>query len=75
MTRVSSLLISVLLLASASATGMAQAPMAGVDAATISRIRGEAMTRSQAMETHCGCRRSTGRAPRARRRLNKAPTG
>lgn len=50
MTRVSSLLISVLLLASA--TDMAQAPMAGVDAATISRIRGEAMTRSQAMETH-----------------------
>ena len=50
MTRVASLLISVLLLASA--TGMAQAPMAGVDAATISRIRGEAMTRSQAMETH-----------------------
>ena len=79
MTRVSSLLISVLLLASASAsasaTGMAQAPMAGVDAATISRIRGEAMIRSQAMETHCGCRRSTGRAPRARRRINKAPTG
>ena len=50
MTRVASLLISVLLLASA--TGMAQAPMAGVDAATITRIRGEAMTRSQAMETH-----------------------
>ncbi len=30
----------------------AQAPMAGVDPATISRIRGEAITRSQAMETH-----------------------
>jgi len=30
----------------------AQAPMAGVDPATISRIRGEAITRSQAMDTH-----------------------
>jgi hypothetical protein len=30
----------------------AQAPPAGVDPATINRIRGEAVTRSQAMETH-----------------------
>ncbi len=30
----------------------AQAPVAGVDQATVSRIRGEAITRSQAMETH-----------------------
>lgn len=32
------------------ARGAAQTP--GVDPATISRIRGEALTRSQAMETH-----------------------
>jgi len=50
MTRVSSLLIAVFFLASA--TGIAQAPMAGVDPATVNRIRGEAITRSQAMETH-----------------------
>ena len=30
----------------------AQVPMAGVDPATVNRIRGEAITRSQAMETH-----------------------
>ena len=30
----------------------AQAPPQGVDAATVNRIRGEAITRSQAMETH-----------------------
>ncbi len=49
MTRVSILLLSVIFLASA--TGTAQAP-AGVDAATVNRIRGEAITRSQAMDTH-----------------------
>lgn len=49
MKRALSLLVPVLLLASA--TGAAQAP-AGVDQATINRIRGEAITRSQAMETH-----------------------
>ncbi len=48
-TRVSILLLSGVLLASA--TGTAQAP-AGVDAATVNRIRGEAITRSQAMDTH-----------------------
>ena len=48
MKRACALLSLVLLLASPS--GSAQAP--GVDLATINRIRGEAITQSQAMETH-----------------------
>ena len=49
MKRVCALFSLVLLLTSTS--GSAQAP-AGVDLATINRIRGEAITKSQAMETH-----------------------
>jgi carboxypeptidase Q len=45
-------LLSTLALLAITATLGAQAPTAGVDPATISRIRGEAITRSQAMETH-----------------------
>ncbi len=48
MTRACALFALVLLLASSS--GSAQAP--GVELATINRIRGEAITQSQAMETH-----------------------
>ena len=48
MTRAAALLSIVLL---ASSSGLAQAP-AGLDLATIGRIRAEAIARSQAMETH-----------------------
>ncbi len=44
------------------ANGAAQAP-AGVDPATISRIRGEAMTRSQAMDPHWWLSEASWRSP------------